>query len=102
MNSVEVDLVLLKELMIWRVLVLKVMFPPGVLVASEGFKSKSDPSGSKSTLRIIDGYCFEYSFLEHSSEIERDAPSASLKLCHENVAFSVVMTLQGFQVGRVH
>jgi hypothetical protein len=42
MNSVEVDLLLLKEMMIWRALVLKVVFPPGVLVASEGSKSKSD------------------------------------------------------------
>jgi hypothetical protein len=42
MNSVEVDLVLLKEVMIWRTVVLKMMFPLGVLVALEGLKSKSD------------------------------------------------------------
>jgi hypothetical protein len=38
MNPVEVDLVLLREVTIWRAL----MSPPGVLVASEGLKSKSD------------------------------------------------------------
>jgi hypothetical protein len=41
MNSVEVDLALLK-VMICRALVLKEMLPPGSLVASEGLKSKSD------------------------------------------------------------
>jgi hypothetical protein len=92
-NSVEVDLVLLKEVMIRRALVLNVMFPPGVLVASEGLKS---------TLRIIDGCCFEYSFLEQWSEIERDDLAATLKPCHEYVASSVIMTLQGLQEGRVH